>query len=404
MDQTAALNWWQREDLCYYKDKLQFGGHSVEDLARQFGSPSFVYSLSRVRRNLERLHDALGEAKLAKGYSLLYAMKANRFVPLLSHLRQINLCGIDACSPNEVELALSCGFNPEQISFTAGSLSKQDVDQLASYNRLFVNCDSIHAIRVWGARKPGTNIGLRINPAMGVSRANNDRLQYAGNVTTKFGIYREQFEEALSVAKQSDLTVTKIHFHTGCGFLTPELNQWDAVIKACLWFVERVSSVTTVNVGGGLGVPHTANESTLDLDQWAKILNKHFAHRDIMVELEPGEYLLKDAGLLLLGKTFIETKRDTRFLGVDAGFNIAPEPAYYQLPFQPLALSLDDKPQQPITVVGNINEALDVWYENAWLPDMTQQDYIALINAGAYSSSMASNHCMRGAFSEFLVP
>jgi diaminopimelate decarboxylase len=55
-------------------------------------------------------------------------------------------------------------------------------------------------------------------------------------------------------------------------------------------------------------------------------------------------------------------------------------------------------------VVGNINEALDVWYENALLPNLGQHDYLALINAGAYSSSMASNHCMRGEFSEFLLP
>lgn len=403
MNPTEAINWWQREDLCYKNGALFFAGQSVKDLADQFGSPSFVYSLARVQSNLKRLHNALGRIALPSGYSLLYAMKANRFMPLLTTLKQMGLCGIDACSPQEVELAVSCGFKPEEISFTAGSLSSKDIGILTRYNGISINCDSIHAIRSWGERKPGTPIGIRVNPAAGVSRANNDRLQYAGCVTTKFGIYREQFDEALAVADQYDLTVTKIHFHTGCGFLTPELAQWDKVIESCLWFVERARSVTTVNIGGGLGVPHTAEDTPLDLDIWAGILKKHFGSRDLKIELEPGEYVMKDAGLLLLSKTFLETKRETRFLGVDAGFNIAPEPAYYQLPFQPLALSLDNTEMQLVTVVGNINEALDVWYRDAWLPDMTDQEYVALINAGAYSSAMASNHCMRGELREFLL-
>ncbi|MEX2131520.1 MAG: hypothetical protein WD772_08530, partial [Pseudohongiellaceae bacterium] len=272
------------------------------------------------------------------------------------------------------------------------------------WNGLFMDCDSIHAIRTWGQLKPGSSIGIRVNPAIGVSRENNDRLQYAGGLTTKFGVYREQFDEALDVARQAGLTVSKIHFHTGCGYLTPQLSQWDRVIKESLWFIDRCPTVQRVNVGGGLGVPHIHGESALDLGQWSAILKKHFGTRKVHLEIEPGEYLLKDAGLLLLGKTYLERKRDTLFLGVDAGFNIAPEPAHYQLPFQPLPLQLRSETCVPTTVVGNINEALDVWYTDACLPDMSSEEYLALINAGAYSSSMASNHCMRSQFLEYLLP
>ncbi len=104
---------------------------------------------------------------------------------------------------------------------------------------------------------------------------------------------------------------------------------------------------------------------------------------------------------LLLGAC--ERKKDTVFVGVDAGFNIAPEPAHYSLPFQPLPLRYAESPCTPMNVVGNINEALDVWFENALLPDLTGHSHLALINAGAYSSAMASNHCMRGQFKEFLL-
>lgn len=380
-----------------------FAGQPVSELADRFGSPAYVYSLARVKENLNRLHAALQKAGFADRYNILYAMKANRFAPLLSNLKAIGMCGIDACSPQEVEHAISCGFTPEEISFTAGSLSTQDVSHLARYQGLVMDCDSIHAIKTWGKIKPGTSIGIRINPALGVSRENNSALQYAGGVTTKFGVYREQFQEALAVARSVGLTVNKIHFHTGCGYLTPQLSQWDQVIEASLWFIDQCERVRIVNVGGGLGVPHTALDGKLDLDQWGAILKKHFGKRDVRLEIEPGEYLLKDAGILILGKTYLEQKQSTWFLGLDAGFNIAPEPAYYKLPFQPLPLSLGNETYSPLQVVGNINEALDVWFENALLPPMEEQNYLALINAGAYSSSMASNHCMRGQFREFLL-
>jgi len=119
------------------------------------------------------------------------------------------LCGIDACSPNEVKHAVSCGFSLADISFTATSLSKQDFAGLARFDDLLMDCDSLHAIRSRGEHKPGSDIGIRINPAVGTGRA---------------------------------------------------------------------------------------------------------------CEVEPGDYICKDAGLLLLGKTHSERKRDTLFVGVDAGF------------------------------------------------------------------------------------
>ncbi|MDA0790511.1 MAG: diaminopimelate decarboxylase [Proteobacteria bacterium] len=404
---SDSFAWWQRPDLCYQDGQLQFAGNWVKDLIAEHGTPTFVYSGQRVASNIQRLKTALDATALRNRYTILYAMKANRFAPLLQFLQQQGSVGIDACSPNEVAHAVKAGFKPSQVSFTAGSLSRNDVARLCEFEGLFMDCDSLHAIRTWGEAKPGSDIGIRVNPGLGVSRQDNDRLQYAGHVTTKFGVYKEQFSEAMEIARQHNLTITKIHFHTGCGFLTPQLGQLDEVIRACLWFVDRCATIKRVNVGGGLGVPHVASDHPLDLSQWAAVLARHFAERDIHLEMEPGEYLVKDSGILMLSKTYLEKKRHTLFLGVDAGFNIAPEPAYYGLPFQPVPLidpsAVPDGSLQKMTVVGNINEALDVWYEDAVLPDMSDEDHLVLINGGGYSASMASNHCMRGDFKEILV-
>jgi diaminopimelate decarboxylase len=404
MKSVQTPDWWQRADLCYHQQHLHFAGHNVADLARQFGTPSFIYSAKRVKENIERVKNALLTIGGQQQHRLFYAMKANRFAPLLTFLKQSGLCGIDACSPAEVEHALGCGFSPADISFTATSLSQDDFDQLARYDELLFNADSLHAIGQWGKRRPGSEIGIRINPAVGVSRASNQLLQYAGPVTTKFGIYQEQFAEALKVAASFGLTIRRIHFHTGCGYLTEQLPQWQAVVEKCLWFIDQVHTVQQVNIGGGLGVPHVASDQPIILEKWAEIIKKSFTDRDLVVNVEPGDYLVKDAGLLLLGITYLEKKQQTHFLGVNGGFNLAPEPAYYNLPFQPVPLFNNGSDRlTPFHVVGHINEALDVWSEDILLPDMTEQKHLALINAGAYSSSMASNHCMRGYFKEFLL-
>lgn len=402
-DVGARFQWWERPDLKYKNGKLQFAGLVVSELVRRHGTPCFFYNATRFTDNINRLHQALEQAGFSDRFRILYAMKANRFAPLLTYLKTSGLVGIDACSPNEVEHAISCGFKPEDISFTNTSLSRDDLSRLTQWDGMSMNCDSIHAIQKWGELGPGRDIGIRINPAVGIGRAGNDKLQYSGAMTSKFGIYREQLPDAIAMAKRYDLKITKLHFHTGCGYLTPELASWESIIKTCLWFVDQIDTVKTVNVGGGLGVPHVAGDEPLDLAKWAGILREHFLTRQLKIEIEPGDYIAKDAGILCLTVNAVEKKQATTFVGVNAGFAIALEPAVYGLPFQPVPAQIREGQKQVVSLAGHINEALDIFYHDIELPPLVEDDCLVLINAGAYSSSMASNHCMRGQFKEFLL-
>ncbi len=149
MNAEESQRWWQQETtLPIGRRRAIFAGFAVSTLAKRFGSPAFVYSFARVSVKISSAFTPRFETRsYPAGYTLLYAMKANRFAPLLTSLQHTGLCGIDACSPREVEHAVSCGFRPDQISFTAGSLSRRDVDALACFDGLFVDCDSLHAIK-----------------------------------------------------------------------------------------------------------------------------------------------------------------------------------------------------------------------------------------------------------------
>jgi len=406
-DVAPSVLWWKREGLSYQDNELIFAGRSVNALAQQHGTPTFVYDGARLVSNAARLTAALDASGLEGRHRVMYAMKANRFEPLLTYLQCTGAVGgLDVCSPDEVESAMGCGYRADQLSFTATSLSRADIERISKIKGLMVNLDSLSALRRWGAHPAcGRDIGLRINPAQGVGRSENELMQYSGDTSvTKFGIYKEQFAEALAIAAEYGLRITRIHFHVGCGYLTPQLPAFGAILDECLRFIDRVTTCEVVIIGGGLGVPYTAEDEPLDLSAWASLLASRFSDGKLGVWLEPGSYLVQDAGLLLTTANSVELKATKMFVGTDAGFNLAPEPANYALPFQPIpATWKPTRPTQTITIAGNINEAHDVWFEDIELPQVDEDDVIALYNAGAYSSSMASNHCLRGSFKEFLL-
>jgi diaminopimelate decarboxylase len=404
----TTADWWARDDLRYENGRLIFAGEDAAALAGRYHRPLFVYGTDRIRANLARLRAAL----VATGcdHRIYYAMKCNRHTPLLRMLAREKI-GVDICSPDEMDLALDCDFAAADISFTGTGVSNSDLDRLLAQPDLHINCDSLSQIRRIGERAPGRTIGIRVNPGFGTGYDDNARLTYAGTRTTKFGIYREQWAEALALAADHDLNVTTLHFHVGCGYLSRQLDAWEQAVGAAAAFLDDMPDVTTVNLGGGLGLPHRAGEAPLDLDRWAAIVARHFGAkrtngRDLTIATEPGDYLVKDAGLLLLSVVGAERKRETMFVSVDGGFNLHPEPAHYDLPCEPVACvprEADRARWQPVTVAGNINEALDLWAENHAMPPLEEGDRIALINAGGYGAAMASNHCMRGAFTELLI-
>lgn len=393
--------WWQRCDLGHVDGRLLFAGRDVAAMAAGIDGPLYLYSADRVRANLDRIVEAL--ATTGHAHRVYYAMKSNRHGPLLQMLAATGRCGVDICSPAELDHALACGFAAGQISFTGTGVSRRDLDRLLVHPELTINCDSIGMIRRIGERSPGRAIGIRVNPARGVGYGDSERLTYAGARTTKFGIYREQWAEALAAAHAYDLRVTSLHFHVGCGYLDQQLGDWETALEAGLSFLTDLPNVHIVNIGGGLGVPHRASDKPLDLARWAGLLGRHFAGRDVEIAVEPGDYLVKDAGMLLLEVTNVERKRDTLFVSVDGGFNLHPEPAFYDLPCEPVACVPRGGDTPRVTIAGNINEALDLWAEDVAMPPLEEGDHIALLNAGGYGAAMSSNHCMRGIFTELLI-
>lgn len=397
----APAPWWQRDDLAFRQGRLHLGTADLDALARKVGTPAYVVRAPRVAEKLRLLHKALDGAAL--DHRVYYAIKANRTPQLLSYLAGQGLCGADICSPEELLHALGCGFREEEISFTGTSLSPADIDLLSRFDGIAINFDSLAALERYGRLCPGRKVGIRINSDRGIGYGDSEMLQYSGTAATKFGIYLDRLPEAIEIAERFGLEITRIHFHAGCGYLDREMDQFAAVLEASRAFIDQLPELTEVNIGGGLGVPHRAGDCPLDLDRWAAIIAGAYEGRNLTVAVEPGDFLIKDAGVLLASVTYRERRKEVAFLGLDAGFNLAMEPAFYGLPCEPVPAVPSDTAERRFTVVGNVNEALDKWAEDHPMPPPADGDVIALINAGGYAASMRSDHCLRGAARSVLL-
>jgi diaminopimelate decarboxylase len=396
----AAPEWWRRPGLESRDGRLTICGEDAEALARRHGTPLFVYDRPRYADNARRLQDAAARAGIP--FRLRFALKANPLLEVLEVFRDLgspgspDAVGIDACSPGEVLRALECGWRADEISYTGTNVSERDLDVLVA-NDIHVNLDAISQIRRYGRRAPGRTIGLRIDPGAGAGyRAH---LEYSGR-PTKFGIGLDRLADALNVACEHDLTIDTVHFHAGSGWLGDGLAAFEAAlvraVEATEWLIRARCPIGEVNVGGGIGVPARDDEPAVDLDAWAAVLARYLGPLGVVVGAEPGDYLSKDAAILLGEVVTVEERGGVMFVGLDLGWNLNCAYFIYGYLQEILPVAAVDAPRtEVVTVAGHINEASDVFAEDYPMAPVAEGDIVALLNAGGYHQAMSSTHCLR---------
>lgn len=398
---TVAPTWWRRPGLDVVGDRLTVNGADLEALLREHGAPLFVYDLERPRENVRALQGALRRAGL--DHVVRFALKANPDPVILGVLRGLgapgspDAVGIDACSPGEVEHALAHGWTAEEISHTGTNVSERDLDVLLAHP-IRINLDGVSQLERLGRRAPGRRVGIRVNPGAGAGYT--EHLAYAGERPTKFGVTEDRLGDAIEACRRHGLVVDTLHFHAGSGWLGDQLDGFDRALGRATRFLDRLAdagfAIREVNVGGGLGAPARAEERAVDLDAYAQAVARHLAPYGVVAAFEPGDYVLKDAAVLLGEVVSIERRGDTTFVGMDVGWNV--NCAYFIYRFAQEILPVRDPLRartRRVTVAGHINEAGDVFAEDYPFPDVEEGEPLAILNAGGYLQAMSSTHCLR---------
>jgi len=398
---VAAPAWWRRPGLDVLGGHLSLNGADLEALAREHGTPLFVYDLARPVENVRALQAALTRAGIP--HVVRFALKASPDPRILAVLRALGEpgtpegVGIDACSPGEVLHALANGWPAASISHTGTNVSERDLDVLLAHP-IRLNLDGVSQLERVGRRASGRTVGMRINPGTGAGYT--EHLSYARERPTKFGVTEDRLDDAIAAARRHGLVVDTLHFHAGSGWLGDQLDGFEAALVRATWFLDRLLDagfpISEVNVGGGLGAVARDDEVPVDLDAYAQTVCRHLGPYGVTAAFEPGDFVMKDAGVLVGEIVTVERRGGTTFVGLDIGWNV--NCAYFIYRYAQEVLPVREplrERTQLVTIAGHINEAGDVFAEDYPLPDVAEGEVVAILNAGGYLQAMSTTHCLR---------
>jgi diaminopimelate decarboxylase len=391
-------------------------GVPVLDLARRFGTPTYVYDAEMIRRRI---------ADLGKFDYVRYAQKACSNLAILDLIRRQGAL-VDCVSANEILRAMAAGYKiegePPPIVYTADIFDAESLE-LCVQKRIHVNCGSSDMIDQLGERMPGTGITLRINPGFGHGHSQKTN---TGGKQAKHGIWHTQIADCLARAEQYRLTVTGLHMHIGSGTDMEHLSQvCGAMEKAA---VEIGPSLQSINAGGGLPTVYRPTDSYIDLDAYfalwdatRKRLEEEFGH-PLRLEIEPGRYLVAESGYLVTEIRAVKRQEDNIFYLADAGFNNLFRPILYGS-YHPMSIvrnSPHPNPlpkgegskalEQDVIVGGPLCESGDIFTQEEGgyvttrrLPVAQVGDLLVIACAGAYGFVMGSNYNSKPLAAEVLI-
>lgn len=369
-----AAPWWQGA-----RDAL------LEAAAR--GTPRYVYHLPTVR---ERARSLKALPSLAQR---LYAIKANAHPDILRTLDSEGF-GFECVSLAEVRhvLATLPGINPLRLLFTPNFAPRAEY---AAALELGVNLtiDSLFPLQRWPELFAGRRLWLRVDPGFGEGHHEKVR---TGGKEAKFGLAIEAVADAAALVRKLGARVVGLHAHIGSGIA--DATHWQAVFGRLAALAEGIGTVEALDIGGGLGIPYEPEAEPFDLQAFGERLAEMKSacpHFDLWIE--PGRFLVAEAGVLLLSVTQVVDKLGLLRVGVDAGMNALMRPALYGAWHGIHSLSRGPVGEQfECEVVGPICETGDVLGRRRRLPvGTTEGDTLLIADAGAYGAVMASRYNLR---------
>ncbi|HRK39363.1 MAG TPA: diaminopimelate decarboxylase [Burkholderiaceae bacterium] len=386
----------------------------LQMLARQHGTPLWVYDAATVLRRIQDLQ-AFDTVR--------FAQKANSNIHLLRLMRQQGVA-VDAVSPGEIQRALAAGYTAAQdarggahgIVFTADVLTS-DTLALVLGHGIPVNTGSVDMIHQLGRAAPGSQhpVWLRINPGFGHGHSNKTN---TGGEHSKHGIWHTEVPVALAAIREHGLQLYGLHMHIGSGVDYGHLEQ------VCLSMVDLIKAtgadVQAISAGGGLSIPYRPGGDRIDTahyfglwDAARQAVAAHLGHA-VHLEIEPGRYLVAEAGVLLAEVRATKWQGSQHFTLVDAGFSDLMRPAMYgahhEMSIVPAQGDDHARPTRPTVVAGPLCESGDVFTQAEGgvvltrdLPAAQVGDLLVIHDAGAYGASMSSNYNSRPLAAEVLV-
>jgi diaminopimelate decarboxylase len=365
-------------------------GLDVEAVAREFGSPLYVYDASKISEQVHKMKAAFPDLDM----KIKYACKANTNLSILKLLKKEGT-ELDAVSIQEVHTGLKAGYEPQEILYSPNCVSIEEIKAAVDLG-VMINIDNISILEQFGhVYHNKIPVCIRLNPHI---MAGGNKKISTGHVDSKFGISIFQLRHLLRIIQTYNIKVIGLHMHTGSDILDAEVFLKGAEVLFDVAF--DFPDLEFIDFGSGFKVAYREGDVTTDIVDLGQKLTRAFNEfsskygRKLEIWFEPGKYLVSEAGYLIVQTNVIKTTPATVFVGVDSGMNHLIRPMMYEAHHDIVNISNVNGTNRIYTVVGYICET-DTFGLDRKLSEVHEGDFLAIKNAGAYGFMMSSNYNSR---------
>lgn len=382
---------------------LHCDGIAADELAREFGTPLYVYSAD----GFLDYFNAFQKAVAPVNGKVHYAVKANSALAILSLLADAG-AGADIVSGGEMQRALAAGIAPADIVFSGVGKSDDEIRLALARNIGQINAESLEEIQrieaiaeEWGLK---ARIAIRVNPD--VDPKSHEKIS-TGQKSTKFGIpiaggQAEQIYRHIHDSPSLENAGLAVHIGSQLTDLAPFKDAYQILIALAERLRSVGMSVPSLDLGGGLGVDYEG-ESRPDFAAYGKMVEELFSGLDYKLGFEPGRSIAADNGILLASVLYTKPAEDKQFIIVDAAMNDLIRPTLYEAHHRIEAAQQSNRGLETADIVGPVCETGDYLARGRHMPVLEQGELVAVFNAGAYGAVMASNYNTRALPAEVLI-
>ena len=372
-----------------------------------YPTPCYIYDSKLLQDNLDT---AIKECKHAFGDTahIHYALKANDNQQVLAQIKQSGL-GIDCVSGGEIEHAVACGFDPNNIVFAGVGKQDSEIILALTFGIYSFNCESIEEVIVINdlaiLHNKTAKIMLRVNPDID---AKTHKHISTGTYDNKFGMtFNDLIDFLPQLQTLSNIQLIGLHYHIGSQIMDMNVFKELAILASTHYEMLGKYGIvlSDIDLGGGLGVEYNTPVFTpiTDFASYFDIFRQNLQlDNQVKIHFELGRSLVAQCGIMLSKVLFIKNTAGTKFAIIDAGMNDLMRPALYEAKHLIINLS-DASIQNTYHIVGPVCESTDVFAKNVIMPELKRGDKVAVLTSGAYGRVLANQYNRREMIKEYMV-
>jgi diaminopimelate decarboxylase len=391
-----------QENITYVNNTMLVEETSLNQIAQQVETPFYCYSSTAIENN----YLAYKQAFSNQNTLICYAAKANSNQAVLNTLAKLG-SGADVVSEGEIRRAIAAGIEPAKIVYSGVAKKEREIAYALTHNIFQFNVESEPEVQSISkvATKLGitANIAFRINPDVS---ANTHAKITTGKAENKFGIPISRAREIYLKASQlPGIHIQGVDVHIGSQIL--DIEPFGLAFEKIASLVETLKedghNITVIDIGGGLGIKYSEEETKPDVNAYAKLAEQHLSQLNCTIIVEPGRSIIGNAGVLVTEVVYIKKGENREFLILDAAMNDLIRPSMYEAYHDILPLNISDKTNTTYDIVGPVCETGDTFGKDRIITQCKAGDLVAIMSCGAYGSVMSSTYNTRMLAPEVLV-